>query len=247
MIKRFIGLIACAVTLISCQFTETMELNEDGTGRMTIEMDLGEMMAFSDEFEQDSVATKMDTIIQMKDFLEENKDSISMLSEAKQLQLKKMENYNLHLIMDTEKSEMKFNIYSDFKDIREVNDLFKGLEQTASLMPGLDDDGDEKEQEEDSKDIIGVSYSYADGMFKRDAFIKDKEMHQQEVDSLKSVESFMSSMKYKLKYTFPRKIKYASVGNASYSLDGKTIEIVTGFIEYYKDPDILDLEVELEK
>jgi hypothetical protein len=236
-----------SVLIISCQFTETLELNEDGTGRMTIEMDLGEMMALTDEFGKDSVATKMDTIIQMKDFLEEKKDSISMLTEDKQMQLKKMENYNLHMIMDTDKSEMKFNIYSDFKNVDEVNDIFRGFEQTASLMPGLGDDGDEKEKEEESKDIIGVTYSYTNGIFKRDAFIKDKEMHKQEVDSMKNVESFMSSMRYKLKYTFPRKIKKASVENASYSLDGRTIEIEASFVEYFKDPDVLDLEIELEK
>jgi len=247
MIKRFFLLLTLAVLIVSCQFTETLELNENGTGRMAIEMDLGEMMAFTDEFEKDSVATKLDTIIHMKDFLEEKKDSISKLSEDKQLQLKKMENFNLHMIMDTEKSEMKFNIFSDFKDISEVNDLFKGLEQTASMMPGLDDDENGEDKDEEAKDIIGVSYSYKDGMFKRDAFIKDKEMHQQEVDSMKSAESFMGSMKYKLKYTFPRKIKNASVENASYSLDGKTIEIVASFIDYFKDPDVLDLEIELEK
>jgi hypothetical protein len=247
MIKRFILLLTVIILFISCQFTESLELNENGTGRMTIEMDLGEMMAFTDEFEKDSVATKMDTIIHMKDFLEEKKDSISKLSDAKQMQLKKMKKYKLRMIVDSDNSEMKFNIFSDFKDISEVNDLFKGLEQTASLMPGLDEDGDENKQEEESKDIIGVSYSYKDGMFKRDAFIKDKMMHQQEVDSLKSVESFMGSMNYKLKYTFPRKIKYASVENASYSLDGKTIEIVAGFIDYFKDPNVLDLEIELEE
>ncbi len=247
MIKNVFLLLSLAILIVSCQFTETLDLNENGTGRMTIEMDLGEMMAFTDEFGTDSIATKMDTIIYMKDFLEEKKDSISKLSEAKQMQLKKMENYNVHMILDTEKSEMKFNLFSDFKDISEVNDLFKGLEQTASLMPGLDDDESEEEKEEESKDIIGVTYSYKNGMFKRDAFIKDKEMHQQEVDSIKSVESFMGSMKYKLKYTFPRKIKNASVENASYSLDGRTIEVVAGFIDYFKDPDVLDLEIELEK
>ena len=210
-------------------------------------MDLAEMMAFTNEFEKDSIATKMDTIIQMKDFLEEKKDSIAQLSEDRQMQLKKMENYNLHMILDTDKSEMKFNIFSDFNDISEVNDLFKGFEQTASLMPGLDDDDNEDEKDEGSTDIIGVSYSYKHGMFKRDAFIKDKELHQQEVDSLESLESFMSSMRYKLKYTFPRKIKKASIDNASYSLDGRTIEIDAGFIDYFKDPDVLDLEVELEK
>ena len=57
----------------------------------------------------------------------------------------------------------------------------------------------------------------------------------------------MSGMTYKLKYTFPRKIKKSSVEDATYSLDGKTIEMERSFIDYIKNPDIMDLEVELEK
>ena len=39
----------------------------------------------------------------------------------------------------------------------------------------------------------------------------------------------------------------ASAKDAKLSLDGKTIEIERSFLAYLKNPDILDLEVELEK
>lgn len=56
----------------------------------------------------------------------------------------------------------------------------------------------------------------------------------------------MGGMIYKLKYTFPRKIVKSSVDDARYSMDGRTIEIQRTFLEYLRDPDVLDLEIELE-
>jgi len=181
----------------------------------------------------------------MKDLLEEKKDSISRLSESDRNRLKKMENYNIRMIMDSENSTMLFNLYSDFESIEEINDIFRGLEQTSSLMPGLNVNMG-KGENDDSKDLIGVSYSFNNRIFIRDAFIKDKELHKQEVDSLMGAESFMSTMRYRLKYTFPRKIIRSSIENAKFSLDGKTIEVEIGFVDYFKNPDLLDLEVELE-
>ncbi len=247
MIKRLFFLVALSISLISCQFTETLQLNEDGSGRMAIVMDMSELMAMGGDMMKDSVATKLDTIISMKTFLEEKKDSISQLSEEKQMQLKKLENYKIQTLMDTEKGEMIFNMFTDFNSIDEANDIFNGLGQTKSLMPSMGDHDAMNSDEEDEKDIIGVSYSYKNKKFSRDSYIKDVAKHKQEVDSLKKTESFMGAMRYKLKYSFPSKIVKSSIENASYSLDGKTIEVEASFVDYFKNPDILDLEVELEK
>ena len=103
------------------------------------------------------------------------------------------------------------------------------------------------ESKEDSPETMGVKYQFKGKKFKRDAYIIDKELHKQQVDSMKSAEAFMSSMKYKLKYTFPKKIVKSSIEDATYSLDGKTLEVERSFLDYLKDPDILDLEVELEE
>ena len=54
-------------------------------------------------------------------------------------------------------------------------------------------------------------------------------------------------LNYTLKYTFPRKIVKSSIEDATYSLDAKTIEVSRSFIDYMKDPNVLDLVVELEK
>ncbi len=244
MLYRAIFILLIAFTVVSCQFTETMVLNEDGSGRMSIEMDMGEMMAFSGMVE-DSTAARIDTIVSIKDVLEEKKDSISQLSKAEQKKLKRMENFHMRMIMDSEKGEMSINMYTDFKKVEETNDMMDGFENSTSLMPDMGG-GMKFDKEDESGDIIGVSYEYRKGKFKRDAYIKDKDKYKIQMDSMQEAEAFMNNMKYKLKYTFPKKIVKSSVEDATYSLDGKTIEFERSFIDYMKNPDVMDLEIETE-
>lgn len=240
-------ILLAATSLISCQFTETMVLNEDGTGRMSLSMDLSEMMAFSGEMGKDSTLTKQDTIIHFKDIFEEKKDSIAKLSREERKQLKKMENYKIHMVSDPDENKMIMDVFTDFKDVSEANDLMQGYQQAEGYIPGSSSSNkDEDGKKESGSDIMNVSYSFKNGIFKRDAFIVDKEEHRRQVDSMKQAEAFMSSMKYKIKYTFPRKIKNSSAEDATYSLDGKTMELERSFLDYFKDPDVLDIEVELE-
>lgn len=242
MIKKLLFLSLVSTLFIGCQFTETMVLNEDGSGTMTVEVNMDEMMAMG-AMGGDTEKVKIDTIVKMKDFLEEKKDSISQLSKEDQLKLKKLENYVIHVKMDSEKSEMLYYVSTKFKSVAEANDILNGLEQASNLMPK--DADEEAEKEESSSEIIGVNYSFEKGVFKRDAYIKDKVAHQREVDSLKQSEAFLGTVMYSLKYTFPKSIKKVSDPAATLSIDKKTLTLTKPFVEYFKNPDLLDLEVEV--
>ena len=214
---------------------------------MTIEVDLNEMMALGGSAALDSVSVKLDTVINMKQFLAEKRDSISKLSAEDQMKLKKIENFNIGIKMNSETSEMVYDISAKFKNIAEVNDMFNGLEQAANLMPGHKTEAVKTTKEEGTQELIGVNYSFTKGVFKRDAYIKDKKMHQQQVDSLEQAAVFMVGSNYTLKYTFPKKIKNTSNTEATFSADGKTVIVQIPFFEYFQNPDLLDLKVELEK
>jgi hypothetical protein len=233
------------ISLISCQFTETIVFNEDGSGKMSIEMDMGEMIAFGAD-STDSIAIKKDTLIFIKDILEEKKDSISKLPEAEQRKLRRMENYEMRMKMDSEKNELLFNLGVSFKSIEKANGLLEGFGDSMSLMPNTGEDL-KFDADQGNSDAIAVDYSFKKGKFKREAYIKDEQMHKMQVDSLKGSESWLQNMKYTLKYTFPKKIVKSSIDDATYSLDVKTIEVTRSFVAYIKDPNVLDLEIELEK
>ncbi len=247
MLRKIITLLLLSVTLVSCQFTETMVLNEDGSGTMSVSMDLGEMMAMMGEMGKDSTMVKTDTIISFKEMFEEKKDSISKLSAEEQQKLKALENYKIRMDMDPEISKMVVDIFSDFKNVSEANDLMKGFEGIDNVVPGMGDDNKNDSDDGSNNSNIAVRYSYKKGVFKRDAYIVNVEKHKAQLDSMASVESFMGEIKYKIKYTFPRKIKSASIDDAMFSADGKTIEFERSFLEYLKNPDVLDLEVKLKK
>ncbi|MCW5520223.1 hypothetical protein J1N09_10265 [Aureitalea sp. L0-47] len=244
--KKLFLLAFVSISLISCQFQETMILNEDGTGRMSLSMDLSEMMAFSGEFGKDSTETKQDTIITFKDIFEEKKDSIAKLSRAEQKKLKAMENYKIRIMSDPDAEKMLMDVFTDFKDVSEANELMRGYQQAEGFIPGSDSSASEEGGDEEEPEIMAVAYEFKNNVFKRDAYIIDEVAHKRQIDSMKQAEAFMSSMKYKIKYTFPRKIKSTSVEDATFSLDGKTMELERSFLDYFKDPDVLDVEVELE-
>ncbi len=245
MKKRLFYLLSVSLLVISCQVTETLTLNEDGSGRISISMDMSEMMAFGGELGDSAKVEKVDTIIRMKDALAEKKDSIEQLPQAQQDRLKKLENYNMRSIVDSEANKMLIDLYTDFKNVNEANDLMNAFESSGDFMPSMGG-GTDINSDPTSGGMMAVNFSYENGKFVRDAFITDEAKHKVQMDSIKSAEAFFSSMKYKIKYTFPKRIKSISVEDARFSLDGKTVEFEVPFLDYFKNPDTLDLEVVLE-
>ena len=244
MIKKLLSVFVLAAVLVSCQFTETMVLHEDGSGTMSVSVDMKEMMAFGD-LAKDSTMVKMDTVIRMKDVLIEKKDSIATLSKEQQKRLKSIENFNFRTFMDPDKGEMFFDVFTNFKKVEEASELMNAFESGGDFLQAGGSDTSIN-SDPNSGGSMAVSYKYKKNKFIRDAYIKDKARHQTQMDSMKQAEGFMSSMVYKLKYTFPKRIIKSSIEDARFSMDGKTIEVETTFLEYLKNPDVLDLEVELE-
>ncbi len=98
-----------------------------------------------------------------------------------------------------------------------------------------------------SQKSIKVNYSFDKLVFKRDAFIADKELYQQEMDSLKNMEMMLGGSFYKLIYTFPSTIKSTSQPDATLSQDKKTLFYQVEYLDFLKNPDLMDIEVVLEK
>ena len=245
MNKKLLFILISVFAFVSCQFTETLVIEEDGSGRMSMNIDMKEMMAMGQAMEMDSTMVKTDSTVAFKDFLEEKKDSIAKLPKEEQKELKKLEDYKIRTVMNPETNEFYLDVFVDFKSIEEANNLMSSLNQASSIMPESQGGGEVKS--DSSSDVLGVRYDFSENTFTRDSYIKDEAAYRKQKDSIQSAEMFMSSMNYKLKYTFPKKIKSSSIENASYSLDGKTIIIERSFLDYFKDPDILDLVIELEK
>lgn len=241
-----------AILLIGCQFSEELHLNEDGSGKVSFNFDGSEIMQIGGDKISEGKEEIIDSLIVFKDFLEEKKDSISKLPIEQQEKLKKLENFRMHMLMNTQSKEMKFDLFSEFKKVEELEDIFNNF-KTASAIgnknktspannPGSDPLSISEEEEP-----TRVIYSYDKNKFKRVTEILDEEKLKMGVDSLEQMKMFLASSKYKINYHFPKKIKKISSDKALFSQDGKSFTLEVGFLEYMEDPRVLDLEVELEE
>ena len=131
MFKKRCLLVVLAVTLVSCQFSETMVINEDGTGRMSLTMDMSELMAMMPA--NDTLQVKMDSVMSFKKLFEEKKDSIAKLPKEEQEYLKLLENYQMRILMDPEEQKMKYEIFTNFKSVAEANNLMEGLNASERM------------------------------------------------------------------------------------------------------------------
>jgi len=238
-----------ALMLVGCQFNETIVFNPDGSGTMNMEVNLDQMIEMIGSMDDDQEASKMDTLIVIKDFLREKKDSIASLPKKEQDALKKMEAYKIRLNMDSDKNVMRYHLIADFKDVSEMNDITDAIGKIGDLAPASEANSlqNKNENGDDAEDVIGVNFSFKNNKFIRDGYIKDKKRHKQQIDSMKSMEGFFGASVYSLHYKFPKKIKRVSNSGAEVSSDKKSLKLQSLFLDYFKNPDILDVEVEFEK
>jgi len=233
--------------LISCEFTETLVLNEDGSGEMKVQMDASAMIAMMSsmgtEEENASMNDKIDTTFYFRDILAEKKDSIATLPLEQQERLKKLEGYGVHVAMDTEAEKMVYDIFINFESINEADNIFDAFNQINNTGVNTASETEKSPSQESVK----VKYSFENNIFKRDAYIVDNELHKAEMDSLKSMEMMLGGTLYKLNYTFPKKIKSTNQEDATFSSDRKTLFYQVEYLDYLKNPDLMDIEVVLEK
>ncbi|PIB30504.1 hypothetical protein BFP77_04460 [Maribacter sp. 4U21] len=239
------SLLVLLALVVSCNFTEEIFLEENGSGKISINFDGSELMQMGGDEMMAGTEKAIDSTLSFKQFLEEKKDSIATLSPEQQAKLKKLEPFNLHMVMNPDTQEMKFDMYSSFENIDEIGDAFNTFQNTDALSPA----GRANQPQFLSNDTKSseVSYSFKGNSFSRTARILNAQLHQQAVDSLAGAELFLTGSTYTLKYHFPKRVKSASAEEATFSADGKTLIYEVGFLELMKNPKILNLEVELEQ
>ncbi|MBU2946972.1 hypothetical protein [Zobellia uliginosa] len=241
---RILATVFITVLFVACNFTEEIHFKADGTGKMNIGFDGGEMLQMLPSSDSTQLEEVIDSTIVFKDLLREKKDSIAQLSQEQQAELKKLEPFSLHMMMDAEKGIMNFEMFTDFKDVSEVNDAFNAFQSASSIGPAA---GSKPMPKNSANEATQVDYTFKKGKFERKATITDTELFQKSIDSLETAEMFLSSSTYTFKYHFPKRVKSTNVEEATFSMDGKTMIYEVNFLDMIKDPESILIEVELEK
>jgi len=233
-------------TLTSCTFTENIYINDNGTGKFSVDMDGSPIM----EMAGDQIAGQMgenkkdiDTTFTFKEVFAEKKDSIAKLSPETQKELKKLENYVVSTKISSEKKVFLMNMATDFKNVNELQDILQTLGTLQKLEGGKNPMGSGF-GDNSSK----LSYTYDGKKFTRKAVVDQQKKAAKAQDAEGDMSKMMfASSSYIVKYHFPKKIKKVSNPSALFSDDKKSITIQYSFMDYMENPDKLNCDVEFEK
>lgn len=276
--KKIYLLISLVLILLfnSCDITEKLIINEDGSGKFSYEIDGSKMVSlmgdnFKDIFEDEKKLKKrnkkdgglktkkvIDSTFTFKELFVNKQDSILKLSTEEQQKIKTMERFSVRIFVNQDEGKMSYSIFTDFKSIQELQEIMSPLQSMKTISPNSKNNSSGLEMDgllENSKTI----YFYNGNSFKKTVskIKKEKEIFENseeysdsiQNDALKlkkSFELFYGQSNYKLVYQFPKVIKKASLENLLYSEDKKTITVEYSFKDYIENPEKLSLEVEFE-
>lgn len=241
-------LLACSLLLMvfttSCNFTENITIQEDGSGTMSLGMDGSQVMKIAGKQFAKEGKTKIDSTISFREIFAKSKDSIAKLPNEEQEVLKRIEKMDVHMLMDPETSEMQFSMELDFDKTSELTDMMKAFSDLSGLK--------------NAKTVIsqpssmfynkGYSVSY---LYRGNKFIKKVKRNKKDKSKKeklpKMYEEIFSQSTYTINYTFPRKVKSVSNKNAVISEDRKTVTVTYPFLYYYNNTKKMGIKVKLER
>ena len=240
------------VTFTSCNFTENIEVQPDGTGKFSLEMDGSGFMAMAGDQALKGMNDKkdkkiIDSTFSFKQIFEEKKDSIAKLSPEQQMALKKLENFVMNIKMNTEAKQFLFSMNTPFKSISELD----GVMESMSSLKDIKGSSDKKSDPTAMLSGLGnnnskLSFSYDGKNFIRKSIVNKEQLKKIADDSTGMAKMIFASSKYTLKYRFPKAVKSVSNPDALFSADRKTITVEYPFTDYSENPEKLNLNVVFE-
>ncbi|MFV8371227.1 hypothetical protein [Flavobacterium sp. LB2P74] len=243
MKNKIYALLLLVLLATSCQITETIHLNQDGTGRIETEslrdehsyMQLaGENYSKEEKFE--------DTTYVFKDFITKYSETFSKLPASEKAIFQKYATVNVHIKKSSYEKEFRTTISQNFNTIEEVADLYKTEEYADDIENNYALVAEEH--------YYSVKYTFDGSLFKRIVKITDAVELKKQQDKIEGYKTQVSKFKitqpYILKYHFPRKIKTVSNSNAKISKDRKSLELQFLIADCLVNPESTNLEVILE-
>jgi len=232
----------------SCQITENIYLQEDGSGKISFDVDASGLMEIAGEkLMEEGKGKDMDSTFTFKQLLAERKDSIAKLPIAEQTRLKRMENMSVNMKMSAKTKEFKISLFTDFKKADELQDMMESMKSIKDLEKAPQDPLNPMSGLMESSNNTDLKYSYDGKTFKRTLKIIDQKVQEKAKDTTGMFKMMFGSSQYTIKYHFPRKVKSVSNPNALFSDDRKTVTIPFPLSEYFEQPDKTSFEVVLDK
>jgi hypothetical protein len=227
----------------SCQITETIHLNQDGTGEIEINELRDEhsyMQLMGENYSKEEVFR--DTAYVFQDFITKYSETFSRLPASEKVIFQKFGTVKVHIKKSSYEKEFRTTISQNFTKIEEVADLYKTEEYADDLEHNYALSAEEH--------YYSVNYAFDGSVFKRMVKITDPlelKKQQDKIEGYKTqVSKFKITQPYILKYHFPRNIKTVSNPKAKISEDKKSLELQFLIADCLVNPESTNLEVILE-
>jgi hypothetical protein len=240
--KKYITLFLI-LFLTSCQVTETIHLEENGSGKIEITKLRDEhnyMQLMGEEYSKEEIFR--DTTYIFQDLITKHSETFSRLPAYEKAIFQKFNTVKVHLKKSSFEKEFSTTITQNFSAIEEVADLYKTEEYADDIENNYALVAEEH--------YYSVFFTFDGSTFKRIVKITDAvelKKQQEEIERLKiRFHKFKAVQNFILKYHFPRKIKSVSNPDVKISDDKKSLELQFLIADCLVDPESTNLEVILE-
>ena len=231
------------LTLQSCQVTETIHLNPDGSGSITVEelrdeqsyqLLAGENYSKEEKYE--------DTTYVFKDYVKKYDETFAKLTPFEKSVYEKYFPVEVKIKKSTYEKEFRTQLSQQFKNLSEVADLYKTEDYADNIQNNYALSAE--------KHYYSVLFLFDGNCFKRIVAITNLEELKKQQEELakikKRVETFPLKQSFELRYYFPKLIQSVSNPAAIISADRKSLVLTFPLIEAVANPESTNLEVILE-
>lgn len=240
---KFFYVFAAVLLLSSCQVSEQITINEDGSGTIIMSefrQELSYMRLVGEQYDKEDFYK--DHTYFFSDYIDKYNYNFVKYTSLEQALFTKYKEVKVHVKKSSFDKEYKTTYVHGFNKVENIPDLYKtedyadDLENNYALTA--------------EKHYYGVRYTYNNFVFKRVVMITDVEEQNKQKVAMESAKAKYGNLgfiqTYQLNYNFPGKIKSVSNAAAKISEDKKSLVIIFPLSDCIANPEITQLEVVLE-
>jgi hypothetical protein len=227
---------------ISCQITETIHLNADGSGIIEVSSLRDEnsyMQLARENYSKENVYR--DTTYVFADYIKKHQETFSRTPLADQNVFLKYSQVKVHKKESSYDKEFRTTITQNFQKAEEIVDLYKTQEYVDDIRNNYALSAEEH--------YYKVCYDYNGNRFHRIVTITDTLHQKKQIDEIEKFKEkykgYKLIQKYVLDYHFPRKIQSVSNVLAEISADKKSLKLELLLSDCLENPLTTNLEVVL--
>ena len=217
----------------SCQVTETIHFNENGSGTIAVEMlriEQSYQQLAGEEYNKGEVF--VDNTYVFDDYISKHSETFSKLTPEDKAVFNAYKGVKVHTKKNSFEKEFRTTFTQNFLQANQIADLYKTQEYVSDIVHNYALSAEEH--------YYKVAFKLSSNEFKRMVTIIDEEHLKREQATINNYKKQLGDKKMHqritLSYHFTKKIKSVSIPNAKVSPDKKSVEISFGLLESLFDP-----------